>query len=217
MAGTSLEVLTEQVELSEQLAAGRKTMLEPQDLPGRFGRVVKAIDHLLKAAQIEALLAGGWAVWHHGYAERVTRDVDVVLAADRVDEFLNVASFSGFQVLPRVPGRWPKLMHKESGVKVDILPEGQRPGVASKLAPTTIRHPREMGASGTRLRYITLPALVELKIAARREQDLVDIIALLRANPDQVDSIRQHLERIHADYVAEFDRLVKRASEQDER
>lgn len=217
MGPTSLEYLTEQVELAEQLMAGRSAMLEPQDLPGRFGRVVKAIDRLLKAIQGEAVLGGGWAVWRHGFAERVTRDVDIVLAAHIIPEFLRAAAFSGFQVLPQVPGRWPKVLHKETGVKVDILPEGQRPGVASKLAPTTIRPPGQMGASGFSLQYISLPALFELKIAAGREQDQADVIALLRANPDQVGSIRQHLQSIHPHYVEELDRLIERAREQEER
>ena len=217
MAGTTIEFITEQVELSEQLTAGRDTMLEPQDLPGRFGRAVKAVDHVLQAMQSEALLAGGWAVWRHGFPERLTRDIDVVLAADTVEEFLRVASYSGFEVLPQVPGRWPKLRHKDSGVKVDILPEGQRPGIASKLAPTTIRHPKQMGASGASLRYIVLPALVELKIAAGRPQDEVDVIALIRAHPGELNSIRQHLQSIHQDYVSEFDRLVLRAQKEEER
>ena len=55
--------------------------------------------------------------------------------AARVDEFLHVAGVSGFDVLPRQPGRWPKLVHKETGVRVDILPEGARPGTASHAKP----------------------------------------------------------------------------------
>ena len=73
-----------------------------------------------------------------------------------------------------------------------------------------------MGASRSTLHYITLPALFELKIAAGREQDQADIIALLRANPKQVDSIRKHLQSIHQDYVQELDRLLVRAQEQEE-
>lgn len=59
MGPTTLEFLTEQVELSEQLAAGRDVMLEPQDLPGRYGRAIRAIDHVLKVTNIEAVLGGG--------------------------------------------------------------------------------------------------------------------------------------------------------------
>ena len=210
----TLETLTQQLELADQLLAGRHRMFEPQDLPGRYGRVVRALDHLLQVVGSEAVLGGGWAVWRHGFLGRVTQDVDIVLAADRVDEFLRVASVSGFDVLPQQPGRWPKLMHRETGIKVDILPEGQRPGTATKPAPTTLPHPAVLGVSGTALRYITLPALIQLKLAAGRARDESDVIELVRANPDQIEAVRNHLQSVHAEYAAAFDRLVQRASEQ---
>jgi hypothetical protein len=213
MAGT-LESLTEQLALADELLFGRDHMFEPQDLPGRYGRVIRALDHLLQAVGCEAVLGGGWAVWRHGFHGRMTQDVDILLAADRIDEFLRAASVSGFDVLPHPAGRWPKLMHRETNIKVDILPEGERPGTASKPAPTTLPHPSAAGAAGTTLRYITLPALVELKVAAGRGRDESDVIELMRANLDQADAVRQHLASVHPDYVVAFDRLLQRAREQ---
>ena len=209
--------LAEQLELADQLLAGRVTMLEPQDLPGRYGRVVQALDHLLQALQIESVLGGGWAVWRHGYVGRVTRAVDIVLPATGIDEFLRVASFAGFEVLAQLPGRWPKLLHKETGIEVDILPEGERPGTAERPAPTTIRHPALMGAAGAILRYITLPALIELKLAAGRVRDQADVIELVRANEDQVEDLHRHLTAIHSDYAVQFDQLVEQARKQEDR
>jgi hypothetical protein len=84
----TLEALTRQMELADQLLAGRERMVEPQDLPGRFGRVIKSVDHVLAAVGRESVLAGDWAVWRHGFHGRMTQDVDIALAADRVDEFL---------------------------------------------------------------------------------------------------------------------------------
>lgn len=214
MAGTTLEFLTEQLELGEQLQAGRDRMLEPQDLPGRYGRVVKALDHVLQAMSCPSVVAGGWAVWRHGYVARLTVDVDIALPADRIDEFLRVTSVSGFEILPQRPGRWPKVMHKETGIKVDVLPEGAQPGTPSRPAPTTIPHPSRLGATGTSLHYIKLPALIELKLAAARGRDESDVIELMRVNLDRTDEIRTHLQGVHADYVAAFDRLVQRAREQ---
>jgi hypothetical protein len=192
-------------------------MLTPQDLPGRYGRVVRAVDHLLDLLQCPAVLAGGWSVWRHGFVGRVTQDIDIVLPADRIDEFLRLANVSGFEVLPQPEGRWPKARHKETDVQVDILPEGARPGTTAKLAPTAIRHPRALGGQGTALVYVSLSALVELKIAAGRISDEHDVVELIRTNPDQVESIRQHLATIHADYVQTFDALVQRARVQEER
>ena len=216
MARTSLAFLKEQIELSDQLLAGRDQMLNPQDLPGRYGRLVRAVDHLLQVINCEAVVGGGWAVWHHGFTERLTQDLDIALPAERIDEFLQVASVSGFTIVPRRQGRWPKLLHKETGVKVDILPEGARPGTATRPAPTTIPSPKAMGARGSILRYMNLHSLVELKIAARREKDLADVVVLLRANEKRIDAIRHHLAKVHPDYVAIFDQLVQSARDQED-
>ena len=95
-----------------------------------------------------------------------------------------------------------------------ILPEGERPGTAARPAPTSLPHPRTIGASGFALRYITLPGLMLLKLGAARARDESDVIELLRANADQGDAIREHLAGMHPDYVRQFDRLRKRAQEQ---
>ena len=105
-------------------------------------------------------------------------------------------------------------MHRETRIKVDILPEGARPGTASNPAPTTLPHPSVLGARGAALRYITLPALIQLKLAAGRARDESDVIELVRANADQVDAVRQHLQSVHPEYAKAFDRLVHRAREQ---
>jgi hypothetical protein len=210
---TGPKLIRRQLRLADVLLARRPHMHDPQDLPGRYGRVVKAIDRLLQSIHAEAVLAGGWAVWHHGYVGRVTQDIDVVVAADRLDEFLRVAAVAGFDVFPQQPGRWPKMMHRDTKVDVDILPEGARPGMASKPAPTTIPNPSAMGAVGERLHYLRLESLVELKLAAGRPQDQADVVALIRANASRVKAVRDHLGGIHADYVAAFDRFVETAHE----
>ena len=153
-------------------------------------------------------------MWRHGFVGRVTQDVDVLLPADRVEDFIRAAAVSGFEPLPRRPGRWPKLVHKDTGVQVDLLPEGERPGTPAKPAPTTLPHPSAAGASGARLRYISLPALVQLKLGAGRARDESDIVELLRANPQQEEAIRRHLGTVHSDYVTAFDRLAEKAREQ---
>lgn len=214
---TTLAFITQQLELSEQLRAGRDTMLEPQDLPGRFGRVIQDIDRVLAVIDAPSVLAGGWAVWRHGYAARITQDVDIVLPSEQLDDFLRTAAVAGFQPLERKAGRWPKVQHKATDITVDILPEGGRPGVPSRLAPTLIRHPSQMGGRSSQLRYIDLPALVELKLAAGRARDENDVVELIRTNAEAVDQIRTHLATVHSDYLAAFDALAKRAAEDDER
>jgi hypothetical protein len=214
MTPVTLQSLAERLALADELLDERAKMFAPQDLPGRYGRVVHAIDHVLQAMSCESVVAGGWAVWRHGFTGRITQDVDIVVPADRVEEFQRMASVSGFESLPVQEGRWPKLRHKESDVKVDLLPEGARPGTESRPAPTTIPHPSRMGAQGRELRYIQLPSLIELKLAAARARDEADVVELVRANPGEVTAIRDHLAAVHPNYVKAFDQLVARARDQ---
>jgi hypothetical protein len=214
MHPVTADFLASQLHLSEQLRAGRATMLTPQDLPGRFGRVIHSIDRWLAILDCEAVVAGGWAVWRHGYVGRVTQDIGIVLPQDKIVEFLRVASQSGFEVLPQPLGRWPKLRHKDTEIEVDILPEGGRPGTATRPAPTTIVHPHRLGAAGSVLCYMNLPALIELKLAAGRPRDESDVAELVRANPEQVAAIRSHLATVHNHYVKAFDCLVQRAQDE---
>jgi hypothetical protein len=61
---------------------------------------------------------------------------------------------------------------------------------------------------------MTLPALIQLKLAAGWARDEAEVVELIRANPDQVDTLRQYLSGVHSDYVTAFDRLVEQAQEQ---
>jgi hypothetical protein len=124
--------------------------------------------------------------------------VDIALPVDRIEEFVTAASVRGFERPSQPEGRWPKLVHMETGIEVDVLPEGGRPGTASRPAPTAIPHPRSMGARAGRLNYILLPALIELKLAAGRSRDEADIVELIRSNPRLVvlpASRRRHSSR----------------------
>jgi hypothetical protein len=188
-------------------------MLAPQDLPGRYGRVVRAIDQVLNACDCESVVGGGWAVWRHGYVGRVTQDIDIVLAGDRVDDFIQAASVSGFERLNPPSGRWPRLLHRETGIEVDVLPEGERPGTASRPAPTTIPHPKLMGGIRGTLRYMSLPALIELKLAAGRLRDEADVLELARENSASLDDVRRHLAAAHPQYASRFEELVDQLDE----
>jgi hypothetical protein len=205
--------LTEQLRLADVLLAGRDRMLEPQDLPGRYGRVVQGLDQVLRACDCESVVGGGWAVWRHGYVGRVTQDIDIVVPAARIDDFLQAASVSGFERLAQSPGRWPKLRHRETGIEVDILPEGGRLGTVSQPAPTTIPHPVSMGAERGKLKYISLPSLIELKLAAGRLRDDADVVELARENRDRIVEVRSHLAAVHPQYADRFENILKQVDD----
>jgi hypothetical protein len=124
---------------------------------------------------------------------------------------------AGFHVLHVPEGRWPKVQHKDTDITVDILPEGKRPGTANRPAPTLIGHPNQMGGTASKLQYIDLASLIELKLAAGRTKDELDVIELLRAKPDCLDTVRQHLVKVHADYVTTFNALAARAAQDESR
>ena len=207
------ELLTRQLELADILLEGRDRMLEPQDLPGRYGRVVRALDQVLHACDCESVVGGGWAVWRHGYVGRVTQDIDIAIPSDRIDDFIQAAAVSGFERLNQPEGRWPKLQHRETGIEVDILPEGGRPGTVSRPAPTTIPHPKTMGGIRRALKYIALPSLIELKLAAGRLRDEADIVELARENQNSLDEVRRHLKAVHPNYARRFDELLEQLDE----
>lgn len=201
-------------ELAEILLGMDAEVTQPRDLPGRYGRVIRDLERLLSATQSPAVVAGGWAVWRHGYAGRVTEDVDVVVPADRLQFLQAAAELCGFTYLSPPDGRWPKLHHRETNIEVDFLPESQFPGTPARPAPVPIGHPRRYLAQVGSLRFIPLSGLIELKLGAGRAKDVADIIELIHQNPQQLESITHYLEDIHPEYARRFELLIQQAAEE---
>jgi hypothetical protein len=174
---------------------------------GPHGRVLRDAEHVLKAIKAKAAIVGGLAVIHHGYA-RYTRDVEIVLPAAAVAEFLRIAPGRGFRVGRKDKYGWHKLVHKETGMDLHLVPEG-KPGKAARSA---IPGPRELGVRSGTLGFPTLPRLIELKLLAGRLKDHADIVELLKENWSERSRIRTHLTQVHAGFVAQFDRLASQAA-----
>jgi hypothetical protein len=64
-----------------------------------------------------------------------------------------------------------------------------------------------MGAVRGVLKYISLPALIELKLAAGRLRDEADVVELARENSERLDEIGRHLETVHSQYAGRFEEL----------
>ena len=202
------------LETSEQLLLLEPAMSQPSDLPGRFGRTVRDIERLLRATEVPAAVAGGWSVWHHGYVGRVTEDVDIVIPQCSEADLLNNAPFFGFEIVPVNPGSWPKLLHQETGIRVDLMPEGRYPGIPSRLAPVPIGHPLCYVAGHDQLDFISLAGLFELKLGARRAKDIADLVELIKVNQSKLNDIRVHLRSTSPAYAAEFESLIEQANEE---
>lgn len=126
--------------LADDLLLMTRETSHPRDLPGRYGRVIRDLERLLQLTQTLAVVADGWAVWRHGFAGRVTQDVDLVVPQDKIEQLLQSSTICGFDYLLPPAGRWPKLVHRETLIDVVLLPEGGVPGTPSH-PPIAIKHP----------------------------------------------------------------------------
>lgn len=184
---------------------------KPRDLPGRYGRAIKDLERLLIAADAVAVVAGGWAVWRHGYAGRVTEDVDIVVAEKSLPRLAQLADAFGFDSLAAPEGRWPKLIHRKTQIDVDLLPETGVPGTPSRPAPVPIGHPsRYQGLAGS-LAFIPLAGLIELKLGAGRAKDIADLVELIKQHRSECQEITRHLSTIHPTYAMRFQELITEA------
>ena len=207
--------LLDQLTLADALlSANQGVMMRPSELPGRYGRVIRDLERLVAATDVHAVVAGGWAVWRHGYVGRVTQDVDIVIPAVSQEVVLRVAPKFGFDVLPVREGMWPKLTHRETAIDVDLMPEAGIPGTPTRPGPVPIRHPSVYGAKAGELSFIGLPGLFELKLGAHRARDVADLVELIKVNPTQLVEIRQQLEQIHPGYAVELTELIRQAHEE---
>lgn len=203
---TQLEALDECVHMVQTFGDG------PTRASGPHGRVLRDVERVLKAIHAKAAIVGGLAVIHHGY-QRYTRDVDLVIAAAAVPEFLRVATVSGFRVAKKDRYGWHQLIHKETGMDLYLVPQG-KPG---KRAASEIPSPEQLGVRSGTLGFASLPRLIELKLLAGRLKDLADVVELVKSNRSQRTRIREHLARVHPRLAVEFDRLAARAqAESDE-
>ncbi len=128
----------------------------------------------LEKAGIPYAIMGAMALNAHK-AERTTADVDVLLTAEGLETFCN-------ELVPKfyrtVEGRSRRFVEKKSGVTVDCLVTGRYPG-SGKPGPIAFPDPTAASELIERIRVITLPQLIQLKLAARRHKDFGDVVFLI--------------------------------------
>src|SRR5262249_42172763 len=129
-------------------------------------KAMRRLARRLEKAGIPYALMGAMAVNAHG-AERTTKDVDVLLTAEGLEQFRK-------EVLPKfyqqVEGRPRRFVEKKSGVQLDILVTGAYPG-SGKPGPFAFPDPEKASEEIEKIRVVTLPQLVQLKLAAGRYYD----------------------------------------------
>ena len=168
------------------------------------------VHHTLRkiAAKLDELgiayaVAGGMALSAHHFV-RATVDVDILVDAEglkaiheNLDGLGYVRPFAGSKNLKDV----------ETGVRIEFLVQGQFPG-DGKPKPVAFPSPREAGQVINGIRYLRLPALIELKLASGmtnlgRLKDLADVQELIRA----LDLPREFAQQLNPFVRDKFDDL----------
>lgn len=127
----------------------------------------------LTAVGAEYAIIGGMALKPHNY-DRHTGDIDVLISKGT---YPNVKKLYGRGYTLR-PGATKNLYMHVGGrnIEIDVLVEGQKEGDVLMPDPTQIR---QMIGS---VWYASLPELITLKLLARRQEDVRDVIVLIQNN-----------------------------------
>jgi hypothetical protein len=159
-------------------------------------QTMRRLARRLKKAGIPYAVMGAMAVNAHG-AERTTRDVDILLTAEGFERFRQ--EFVG-EIFEQVEGRPRRFRERQSGVTVDCLITGRYPG-SGKPGPLAFPDPALASQEIDKIQVLTLPHLIELKLAARRYYDFGDVVFLIRTH-NLDESFRQHLHQsVHKDFI----------------
>lgn len=143
--------------------------------------VLKRLATALRASGIDYVVVGGMALFQHGY-RRFTDDIDLLVTREGLKEIHR--QLDGLGYLPPFQGS-KNLRDTEHGVKIEFLVSGEFPG-DGKPKPVAFPIPDLVAVEIDGIRYIDLPALIELKLASgmtnsERMRDLADVIELIKA------------------------------------
>ena len=159
-------------------------------------RALRNIAQRLKELDIPYAVVGGMALFRYGL-RRFTEDVDILVT--RADLVTIHDKLEGLGYLPPFPNS-KDLRDTDLGVRIEFLITGGFPG-DGKPKPVAFPDPRAVSDEYDGVSYLTLPKLVELKLASGmtnrdRGKDIIDVYELIKA----LD--------IPAEFVAELDPFV---------
>jgi hypothetical protein len=143
-------------------------------------RTLAELNRRLRELGVPYAVAGGMALVAHGYA-RTTVDVDVLIAADGLSAVHQQLAGRGYS--PPFEGS-RNLRDTRTGVRIEFIVSGQFPG-DGKPKPVAFPRPEDVAVEIDGIRYVSLPALIELKLASGmtnpgRLRDLADVQELIR-------------------------------------
>jgi hypothetical protein len=176
----------------------------------RFSKALGDLQRLSEEQNIPVAIVGGLAAIRYGYPA-ATQDIDVAIGQGQLDALISAATRYHFNVAWESKLGWHTLMHGD--VEINIVPEGGR---ARDSSPTTIPGPPAMGVDAG-LQYARLESWVELKISSDRQKDRAHVVEVLKKTEQpMIQTIRDHLAGVHAQYLSQFEQLLKQSQEEGE-
>jgi hypothetical protein len=144
-------------------------------------QALRKITRRIPELGIPYAVAGGMALFKHGF-RRFTEGVDILVTRDGLR--LIHDKLEGLGYVPPFSGR-RQLRDAENGVRIEFLVTGEYPG-DGKPKPMAFPAPADVVVERDGIRILTLPSLVELKLASgmtggvHRLKDLADVVALIK-------------------------------------
>lgn len=148
---------------------------------GAVQESLRRIARRLNELGVPYAVAGGMALFNHGY-RRFTEDVDILVTREGLKAIHKALDGFGYK---RPFEKSKNLRDAESRVKIEFLIEGDYPG-DGKPKPVRFPNPQTVAVEIDGIKYLNLPALVELKLASGisgvdRRKDLSDVQELIKA------------------------------------
>ena len=175
------------------LSEGSRHFQGNSDVFAAFQKITRRLADL----GIPYAIVGGMSLFQHGL-RRFTEDVDILVTKDdlrRIHEKLD-----GLGYLP-LHSHSKHLRDTEFGVRIEFLTTGEFPG-DGRPKPVAFPDPRSVSFESDGASLITLPALIELKLASgmtnpARLKDLADVLELIK------------LRNLSADYAEQLNPFVR--------
>ena len=125
------------------------------------------------------------------------RCVEVLLTREGLEHFRNELVPKFYQPVEGHPRRFEE---RTSGLFVDCFVKGHFPGRRGP-GPIPFPDPAQVSQEIDKVHVITLPQLIQLKLAARRYYDLGDVVFLIRVHNLDESLLPQLHPSVHRDFV----------------
>lgn len=150
------------------------------DGQGRVQQSLQRITRRLEDLGIPYAVAGGMALFAHGY-QRFTDDIDILMTREDLDRMHEELDGRGWI---RPFSKSKNLRDAQTGVRIEFLISGGFPGDGMPK-PVMFPAPSEVAVEIGGIKYVGLPAFIELKLASgmsgqNRDKDFVDVGELIR-------------------------------------